>query len=179
MDNENLLNQMYRPDDKLGIELFGAVPWSMMKGRVCGLTNYALTNPVSLPVKRGACSPLFFALFNPDVQVCDQMLGKSIIEWIDEKTTSSDWWNKWIKVKDAGETVASFIPIAAPFVSAGQKVNSAISAVWDAIRGKKTDDTTSTTTKVVWTVGTVLVVGGIGYGIYRLGTRKSRKRRRR
>lgn len=171
--SNTVLDSMYRPNDSLGVQLFGVNGWNSLKGRVCGLSNYALSNRV--PVEAGETSDLFIALFRP-TKTCSEMLGDGVVSWVDKMTTSSGWWDKWMKAKDAGESVANLIPIAQPFVSAGRSVNSAISSIWDAIRGKESEDL-STAKKAGLSIGAVLLIAGAGVGIYYMT--KKRKRRRR
>lgn len=170
--SEKALDVMFRPNDSLGVQLFGLCGWNKLKGRVCGLSDYALTNGV--PLVYGDASDLFIALFRP-TKACSEMLGDSAISWLDRMTTSSGWWDTWMKAKDTGESIANLIPVAQPFVAAGQKLNSLTSSIWDMIRGKKSDDLT-TTQKAGIGIGTVLLIAGAGYGVYYLT--KKRKRRR-
>lgn len=169
-----VLNRLYRPDDRLGVEMFGVSDWNRLKGRVCGLTNAALCNSVDASCLPKSQTPLFEVLFRPDRNACNELLGSGVIDTIDNLTTSSGWWDTWMKAKDTGESIASLIPIAQPFVAAGRKVNNLTSNIWDMIRGKKSDET-PTAVKAGIGIGGVLLLGGAAYGIYYLTKKKKRR----
>lgn len=176
MKNERLLNKLYSPNDRLGVQFFGVDEWNRQKEKVCEITNDVIDGR-AIPVNRGGAdyTQLFNVLFVPNRQAFSELLGSSgIVDVIDRATTSSDWWGTWMNIKDAGENVAEMIPIAQPFVSAGKKVNKAISSVWDRIRGKS--DETPTVVKAGIGLGGLLLIGGAAYGIYYMSKKKKRRR---
>lgn len=168
----NVLDTLYTPDDILGVNLFGIQNWNRLKGRVCGLTEVALRDNVN---GGGDVSELFCTLFRPNVRTCCELLGSGAISWLDSMTTSSGWWNTWMKAKDTGESIAELIPVAQPFVSAGRKLNDLTSNIWDKIRGKENEEI-STATKAGLGIGSVLLLAGAGYLVYSM-TKKKKGRR--
>ena len=176
MKNENLLNTLYDPNDKLGVELFGVENWNIAKGAACGVTNSALSRRYVPGPYAPEYVPLFNALFRPNRARFSELLGASApIDYI-----SGDWARY---VADMGHGVTeglNKIPFFTPWISAGRGVNSAMAKVLDMIgldSKKETSDSSATSTvkTVGFGLGSLLLLGAAGYGVYYLA--KGRKRR--
>lgn len=177
MKNENILNQLYTPNDKLGVEMFGVDEWNKCKGRVCGITNAAISRNLK---PSGAYDPryvqLFEVLFNPDRQKFAELLGADApIDYIPGE------WARAVSnighgVTEALENVSFF----SPWVKAGRSVNQGIASILDKIglSSKKESDSVSTVKTVGYGLGTVVLIGGGIWAVWYF-TRPERKRRRR
>lgn len=177
MKNENILNQLYKPNDRLGKQMFGEVPWSRMKGRVCGLTNAAIArNYHPQGPYNGEYNQLFEVLFRPDRQKFNELLGADApIDLI-----PGDWARSFSKIGEGITNALKNIPFFAPWISAGRSINAGVADILKKFGlssyGESSDS--SETTILGMNPTTILVLGGVGVGVYFL-VKKRRKRRRR
>lgn len=175
MKNENLLNTLYNPNDKLGIELFGVENWNIAKGAACGVTNSALSRRYVPGPYAPEYVPLFNALFRPNRARFSELLGASApIDYI-----PGDWARSISNIGHGVTEGLNNIPFFMPWIAAGRSVNSGVAKVLDTIgmSNKKESDggTVSTVKTVGYGVGSLVLLCVAGYGVYYLA--KGRKRR--
>ncbi|MBO4547137.1 MAG: hypothetical protein J5700_06130 [Treponema sp.] len=174
MKNEVVIDSLYAPNDKLGVEMFGASDWNRLKGRVCGLTNAALSRSYNCT---GGTNPnysaLFEVLFRPNRARFAEMLGADApIDFI-----SADWARGLSKIGSGITEGLNKIPFFTPWISAGRSINSGVASLLKnfGLSSKKAEEVAPTVAKTGLTLGGVLLLGGAAYGVYYL-TKKKRKR---
>lgn len=175
MKNEQILNALYNPDDRLGVQLFGPEKWNLAKGAACGVTNAVISRRYVPKAYSKEYAPLFNALFRPDRAKFQALLGASApIDYI-----PYDWARS---VSDIGHGVTEGlknIPFFTPWISAGRSVNSAMASFLNmlGLKSSKADaDDTPTVKKTAVGLGSVLLIGAAGYGIYYLAKGKKKRR---
>lgn len=175
MKNENLIDSLYDPNDKLGCEMFGVADWNKLKGRVCGLTNAAISRNYNYTDGVNPnYSALFEVLFRPNRARFAEMLGADApIDYI-----SSDWARGISKIGSGVTEALNKIPFFTPWISAGRSVNSGVADLlkYFGLSSKKAEDAAPVVTKTGLTLGGVLLIGGAAYGIYYLAKKRKRKR---
>lgn len=176
MRNEVVIDSLYTPNDKLGVEMFGMSDWNRLKGRVCGLTNAAISRNYNYT---GGVNPnftaLFEVLFRPNRAKFAEMLGADApIDLI-----SSDWARGISKIGSGITEGLNKIPFFTPWISAGRSINSGVADLLKkfGLSSNKAEEVAPTVAKTGLTLGGVLLLGGAAYGIYYLA-KKKRKRGR-
>lgn len=177
MKNEAILNQLYKPNDKLGVQMFGSVNWARMKGTVCGLTNAAISrNYKPQGPYTAQYNQLFEVLFRPQRQKFNELLGADApIDLI-----PSDWARGISKIGEGVTNALKNIPFFTPWISAGRSINAGLADILKKFGltsyGESSDS--NETTILGLNATTVLIIGGVGVGVYLLLRKRKRRRRR-
>lgn len=172
MRNKNLLDSLYCPNDRLGVEMFGVNGWNDLKNMVCDRTN-AIIERCYIPqttAPRYEYTPLFDALFVPNRQAMREMLGASApIDFL-----PGDLANAVSKIGSGVTNALNQIPFFTPWISAGRQVNAGVSDAlqWFGLSSKKADEVAPTVTKAGLGIGGLLLIGGGVYLVYKLSQKK-------
>lgn len=177
MRNAHLLNSLYKPNDRLGVEMFGASDWNKLKGRVCGLTNAAIERNYT---PRSVCydpnySAFFDVLFVPDKTKFTELLGaEAPLDYI-----KGDAFRAFSKVSSGVTDILDKVPVISPFVSAGRTVNQGLAdmlKVFGLKSYKGTGEEEAPQAKnVAIGAGTILLIAGGVYLLYRSNKKKKRR----
>lgn len=178
MVNEYLLNSLYKPNDRLGVEMFGASDWNKLKGRVCGLTNAAIERNYT---PRSVCydpnySAFFDVLFVPDKTKFTELLGaEAPLDYI-----KGDAFRAFSKVSSGVTDVLDKVPVISPFVSAGRTVNQGLADMLKVFglksyKNKDEDEPPPQPKNVAIGAGTILLIAGGVYLLYRSSKKKKRR----
>ena len=178
MVNAHLLNSLYKPNDRLGVEMFGASDWNKLKGRVCGLTNAAIERNYT---PRSVCydpnySAFFDVLFVPDKTKFSELLGaEAPLDYI-----KGDAFRAFSKVSSGVTDVLEKVPVISPFVSAGRTVNQGLADMLKVFglksyKNKDEDAPPPQPKNVAIGAGTILLIAGGVYLLYRSSKRKKRR----
>lgn len=177
MRNEKVLNSLYKPNDRLGVEMFGASDWNKLKGRVCGLTNAAIERNYT---PRSVCydpnySAFFDVLFVPDKTKFTELLGaEAPLDYI-----KGDAFRAFSKVSSGVTDILDKVPVISPFVSAGRTVNQGLAdmlKVFGLKSYKSTGEEEPPQAKnVAIGAGTILLIAGGAYLLYRSSKKKKRR----
>lgn len=180
MKNEAILNQLYDPNDRLGVEMFGVEGWNKVKGRACGVTNSVISRrfrPATTSINPNYTN-FFNALFRPNREKFAELLGATApIDYIP---------GEWARgLSDLGHGVTEMLNQFAffkPWISGGRSINSALAKFMEAMgleSKKPVEEETPPAVKYVYGFGTVLlIVGGI-WALWYFSRPKPRRRRRR
>lgn len=175
MDKKNYLENLFNPDDSLGVKFFGLNGWNAVKGAVSGYVDAALNNPVlNRPRKhQSAYNEFYSKLLRPDVEAGAELLGAS---WFDN---ASDFLSSktFSVASDIGHNVAniaSYIPYVGDYVKGGRKITNLAADTLNALGfGTKPE-----TIKTAAVGGGALLLIGSGVAIWYFGFYKKKKRRR-
>ena len=173
MRNEAILRELYTPNDRLGVAMFGATDWARCKGRVCGLTN-AMIDRQYTPQHDGDMryNALFEVLFAPNRKKFAEMLGADApIDFI-----PGDLAKGVSKVGSGVTNILYRIPFFTPYIEGGREANAGMSKIleWFGLSSQKAEETAPTVVKAGLTLGGVLLIGGAIYGFYYLSKKKRR-----
>lgn len=177
MRNKNLLDSLYTPNDRLGVEMFGLNAWNDLKNNVCSVTN-KIIDGCFVPSCSVACyeyGPLFDALFVPNKKVMREMLGASApVDFL-----PSVLREPLSKIGGGITNSLNQIPFFTPWISAGRQVNAGISDAlqWFGLTSKKADEVAPKVTKAGLGIGGLLLIGGGVYLVYKLSQKKKRGRK--
>lgn len=177
MRNKNLLDSLYTPNDRLGVEMFGVNAWNNLKNDVCSVTN-KIIDGCFVPSGSVACyeyGPLFDALFVPNKKVMREMLGASApVDFL-----PSVLRDPLSKIGGGITNALNQIPFFTPWISAGRQVNAGVSDAlqWFGLSSKKADEVAPTVTKTGLGIGGLLLIGGGVYLVYKLSHKKKRGRK--
>lgn len=177
MRNKNLLDSLYTPNDRLGVEMFGVNAWNNLKNNVCSVTN-KIIDGCFVPSCSVTCyeyGPLFDALFVPNKKVMREMLGASApVDFL-----PSVLRDPLSKIGGGITNALNQIPFFTPWISAGRQVNAGVSDAlqWFGLSSKKADDVAPTVTKAGIGIGGLLLIGGGVYLVYKLSQKKKRGRK--
>ena len=177
MRNKNLLDSLYTPNDRLGVEMFGLNAWNNLKNNVCSVTN-EIIDGCFVPSGSVACyeyGPLFDALFVPNKKVMREMLGASApVDFL-----PSVLREPLSKIGGGITNALNQIPFFTPWISAGRQVNAGVSDAlqWFGLSSKKADEVAPTVTKAGVGIGGLLLIGGGVYLVYKLSQKKTRGRK--
>lgn len=177
MRNKNLLDSLYTPNDRLGVEMFGVNAWNNLKNDVCAVTN-KIIDGCFVPSGSVACyeyGPLFDALFVPNKKVMREMLGASApVDFL-----PSVLRDPLSKIGGGITNALNQIPFFTPWISAGRQVNAGVSDAlqWFGLSSKKADEVAPTVTKTGLGIGGLLLIGGGVYLVYKLSHKKKRGRK--
>lgn len=177
MRNKNLLDSLYTPNDRLGVEMFGVNAWNDLKNNVCSVTNKIIDGCL-VPSCSVACyeyGPLFDALFVPNKKVMREMLGASApVDFL-----PSVLRDPLSKIGGGITNALNQIPFFTPWISAGRQVNAGVSDAlqWFGLSSKKADEVAPTVTKAGLGIGGLLLIGGGVYLVYKLSQKKKRGRK--
>ncbi len=177
MRNKNLLDSLYTPNDRLGVEMFGVNAWNNLKNNVCSVTNKIIDGCL-VPSGSVACyeyGPLFDALFVPNKKVMREMLGASApVDFL-----PSVLRDPLSKIGGGVTNALNQIPFFTPWISAGRQVNAGVSDAlqWFGLSSKKADKVAPTVTKAGLGIGGLLLIGGGVYLVYKLSQKKKRGRK--
>lgn len=177
MRNKNLLDSLYTPNDRLGVEMFGVNSWNNLKNNVCSLTNKIIDGCLvpSGSVAYYEYAPLFDALFVPNKKVMREMLGASApVDFL-----PSVLRDPLSKIGGGVTNALNQIPFFTPWISAGRQVNAGVSDAlqWFGLSSKKADEVAPTVTKAGLGIGGLLLIGGGVYLVYKLSQKKKRGRK--
>ena len=177
MRNEKVLNSLYKPNDRLGVEMFGASDWNRLKGRVCGLTNAAIERNYT---PRSVCydpnySAFFDVLFVPDKTKFTELLGaEAPLDYI-----KGDAFRAFSKVSSGVTDILDKVPVISPFVSAGRTVNQGLADMLKVFGLKsyksKGEEEHPQAKNVAIGAGTILLIAGGVYLLYRSSKKKKRR----
>ena len=162
------VNNLFDVDDRMGVELMGATKWNGLKRAVVNVTANAIKNPIyaqRLSSGSGA-DALTRQLFGLNDALGVELLGS---KWYEKLGTSIkdathsvlNAGSKIPYVSDAVSDVRSVANIFKKSSSANDSANAAISNVSEWIQANK--------------LKTALILGGTGFVIYKIATRKKRK----
>lgn len=177
MRNKNLLESLYTPNDRLGVEMFGVNAWNHLKNNVCSVTNKIIDGCL-VPTCSVACyeyGPLFDALFVPNKKVMREMLGASApVDFL-----PSVLRDPLSKIGGGITNALNQIPFFTPWIAAGRQVNEGVSDAlqWFGLSSKKADEVAPTVTKAGLGIGGLLLIGGGVYLVYKLSQKKKRGRK--
>lgn len=177
MRNKNLLESLYTPNDRLGVEMFGVNAWNNLKNNVCSVTNKIIDGCL-VPSCSVACyeyGPLFDTLFVPNKKVMREMLGASApVDFL-----PSVLRDPLSKIGGGITNALNQIPFFTPWISAGRQVNAGVSDAlqWFGLSSKKADEVAPTVTKAGIGIGGLLLIGGGVYLVYKLSQKKKRGRK--
>lgn len=177
MRNKNLLDSLYTPNDRLGVEMFGVNAWNNLKNNVCSVTNKIIDGCL-VPSCSVACyeyGPLFDALFVPNKKVMREMLGASApVDFL-----PSVLRDPLSKIGGGITNALNQIPFFTPWISAGRQVNEGVSDAlqWFGLSSKKANKVSPTVTKAGLGIGGLLLIGGGVYLVYKLSQKKKRGRK--
>lgn len=173
MRNKNILDSLYTPNDRLGVQMFGVDCWNNLKNRVCGITSavidrsYYPTHAVNANY-----TPLFEVLFVPNrSRFCELLGADAPIDFI-----SSDW-AKGISSIGSGITNAlNNIPLFTPWIAAGRQTNEGVAKILKSfgLSSNKAETVAPTVTKVGLGLGGALLIGGGIYLVYKLSKKRKR-----
>ena len=174
MRNEAILRELYTPNDRLGVAMFGATDWARCKGRVCGLTN-AMIDRQYTPQHDGDMryNALFEVLFAPNRKKFAEMLGADApIDFI-----PGDLARGVSKIGSGFTNMLNRIPFFTPWIAGGREINEGTAKFlkWLGLSSQKAEETAPTVVKAGLTVGGVLLIGGAIYGVYYLSKKKKRR----
>ena len=177
MRNKNLLDSLYTPNDRLGVEMFGVNAWNNLKNNVCSVTNKIIDGCFvpSGSVASYEYGPLFDALFVPNKKVMREMLGASApVDFL-----PSVLRDPLSKIGGGVTNALNHIPFFTPWISAGRQVNAGVSDAlqWFGLSSKKADEVAPTVTKAGLGIGGLLLIGGGVYLVYKLSQKKKRGRK--
>lgn len=173
MRNEAILRELYTPNDRLGVAMFGATNWARCKGRVCGLTNAVIDRQYT-PQHNGDMryNALFEVLFAPNRKKFAEMLGDDapidLMPW--------DFARGLSKIGSGLTNALNRIPFFSPWIAAGRETNAGVAKILESfgLSSHKAEETAPTVVKAGLTVGGVLLIGGAIYGVYYLSKKKRR-----
>lgn len=176
MKNERLLNKLYNPNDRLGVQFFGVDEWNKQKAKVCDITNEVIEGKVIPAYRNGAdYSQLFNVLFVPDRRAFGELLGATApIDYI-----PGEWVRSTSKVASGITDIADNIPILSPFVKGGRSINQGLAEFLEKFglkSYKESDEPLTVTQKAGLGLGGLLLIGGAAYGIYYLSKKKKGRR---
>ena len=174
MRNESILRELYTPNDRLGVAMFGAADWARCKGRVCGLTN-AMIDRQYTPQHDGDMryNALFEVLFSPNRNKFAEMLGADApIDFI-----PGDLAKGVSKIGSGVTNVLNRIPFFTPWIAAGRETNEGMAKILESfgLSSKKSEEIAPTVVKAGLGIGGVLLIGGAIYGVYYLSKKKKRR----
>lgn len=177
MRNAHLLNSLYKPNDRLGVEMFGASDWNKLKGRVCGLTNAAIERNYT---PRSVCydpnySAFFDVLFVPDKTKFTELLGaEAPLDYI-----KGDAFRAFSKVSSGVTDILDKVPVISPFVSAGRTVNQGLADMLKVfgLKSYKSagEEAPPQAKNVAIGAGTILLIAGGVYLLYRSSKKNKRR----
>lgn len=192
-----VVNGLFDTDDLAGCSLLGADNWNAAKMAVAdfadGVINgrfYVLPTIISCPDSSAAGRIFGFnenyarslgdSFYNNEWKgiktFAGAMLGANPLSWIQENIFDSSIGNV---VKEGGH-IASNVLAKTPlggWINIGRDTNDWMSNIWDMLAGKKKSEETSTAVKAGLGVGGILLIGGVGFGIYYLLKDNKKKRR--
>lgn len=177
MRNKNLLDSLYTPNDRLGVEMFGVNGWNELKNMVCDRTN-AIIERRYIPdstAPRYEYAQLFDALFVPNRPAMREMLGASApIDFL-----PGDLARSVSKIGSGITNALNQIPFFTPWIAAGRQVNAGVSDALQSfgLSSKKADELAPTVTKAGLGIGGLLLIGGGVYLVYKLAQKKKRGRK--
>lgn len=173
MRNKNLLDSLYTPNDRLGVEMFGVNAWNNLKNNVCAATNEIIEGRL-VPSCSVACyeyAPLFDALFVPNKPVMREMLGASApVDFL-----PSVLRDPLSKIGGGVTNALNQIPFFMPWIAAGRQINAGVSSGlenWFGLSSKKAKELAPTVTKAGLGIGGLLLLGGGAYLVYKLAQKK-------
>lgn len=176
MDKKNYLDNLFNPDDSLGVKFFGVNGWNAVKGAVSGYVDAALKNPLVVKQRKqpSKYNEVFTKLLRPNVAAGAELLGAS---WFDEASDflSSRTFNVASDIGHNVANIASYIPYVGEFVKGGRKATNLAADTLNAL-GFGTKAETVKTAAVGG--GALLLIGG-GVAIWYFGFHKNKKRGRR
>lgn len=178
MRNKNLLDSLYCPNDRLGVEMFGVNVWNNLKNNVCAATNELIDGRFvpSCSVDCYEYAPLFDALFVPNRQAMREMLGASApVDFL-----PSVLRDPLSKIGSGITNALNQIPFFTPWIAAGRQINAGVSSGlenWFGLSSKKAEELAPTVTKAGLGIGGLLLIGGGVYLVYKLSQKKKRGRK--
>ena len=172
MRNKNLIDSLYCPNDRLGVEMFGVNVWNNLKNNVCAATNEIIEGRFvpSCAVDYYEYAPLFDALFVPNKPVMREMLGASApVDFL-----PSVLRDPLSKIGGGVTNALNQIPFFTPWISAGRQVNAGVSDAlqWFGLSSKKADEVAPTVTKAGLGIGGLLLIACGAYLVYKLSQKK-------
>lgn len=176
MKNERLLNKLYNPNDRLGVQFFGVDEWNRQKANVCDITNDVIEGKMIPAYRTGAdYSQLFNVLFVPDRRAFGELLGATApIDYI-----PGEWVRSTSKVASGITDIADNIPILSPFVKGGRSINQGLAEFLEKFglkSYKESEEPLTVTQKAGLGLGGLLLIGGAAYGLYYLSKKKKGRR---
>ena len=177
MRNKNLLDSLYCPNDRLGVEMFGVNVWNNLKNNVCAATNEIIEGRF-VPSCEVACyeyAPLFDALFVPNRPAMREMLGASApVDFL-----PSVLRDPLSKMGSGITNALNQIPFFTPWIAAGRQLNAGVSSGlenWFGLSSKKAEELAPTVTKAGLGIGGLLLIAGGAYLVYKLSQKKKRRK---
>lgn len=176
MKNERLLNKLYNPNDRLGVQFFGVDEWNRQKEKVCEITNDVIEGKLIPACRTGAdYSQLFNVLFVPDRRAFGELLGATApLDYI-----PGSWTRSFSKVSSGVTDILDNVPVLSPFVKGGRSINQGLADFLEKLglkSYKESDEPLTVTQKAGLGLGGLLLIGGAAYGIYYLSKKKKRRR---
>lgn len=170
--NYRVIDSLYSPNDKLGVEMFGISEWNDLKNKVCFLTDDAINGRLQPCVVRPEYSHLFEVLFVPNRNQFRNVLGADApIDFI-----SSGWASSISKIGSGVTNALNQIPFFTPWIAAGRQVNEGMADILKklGLSSTKADEVAPTVVKAGLGVGGLLLIGGGIYLVYRMSKKKRR-----
>ena len=178
MKNERLLNKLYNPNDRLGVQFFGVDEWNRQKANVCDITNDVIEGKAIPAYRTGAdYSQLFNVLFVPDRRAFGELLGATApLDYI-----PGSWTRSFSKVASGATDILDNVPVLSPFIKGGRSINQGLADFLEKLGLKSYKDSDepeplTVTQKAGLGLGGLLLIGGAAYGLYYLSKKKKGRR---
>lgn len=188
--SNNVMDNLYNVDDKLGVQLYGPRRWNALKGRVCGTTAAMLEHP-----ERSAARPininrpydeLFTKLFRPDVRAGAELLGGGWVERVEDSTlgdvsetllniVNSDKFKVGSDIFHNAANIFQYVPGYGQVVPAARKVTNTAADILTSLGFGTSGEKVASAAK---TGGLLLLLGGGGFAVWYFGFRKKRRGRK-